>query len=173
MFYCFQMWKWISNNDSKRTRGSNKDYLFPVFVEGGHCAHVLLYTGEMFTVQKTLSHAVFKISLLFFSSSFSQVFQRPCIRPHSKNTEVVEGKKRGETIMKHRHWHKFECSVSLTKNRKDHKTKTKKNLWNACEVILLQMFFFKMSSRLFWQLLEKTVFKKRKQKKEALFFFLR
>lgn len=59
-----------ANNETKQTRGSNKDYLFPVFVEGRHCTHVLLYTGEMFTVQKTLSHAVLTFVVLFF---FSQV----------------------------------------------------------------------------------------------------
>lgn len=67
-----------------QTRGSNKDYLFPVFVEGGHCTHVFLYTGEMFTVQKTLSHAVLKISLLFF---FSQVLSAHAFDCTLKNTK--------------------------------------------------------------------------------------
>ncbi len=40
---------------------------FQCLLREGIAAHVLLYTGEMFTVQKTLSHAVLKDTCFFFS----------------------------------------------------------------------------------------------------------
>lgn len=43
---------------------------------------VMLYTGEMFTVQKTLSHAVPEIRFFFFLPGYKQ----PCILLHLKNT---------------------------------------------------------------------------------------